>query len=360
MKLHMKNREITISDRKIGEGCSTFFIAEISANHAQDINKAIELIKMAKNAGADAVKFQTYTPDTMTLDSDKDWFMIDHPKWGGQTLYELYEKACTPWEWFGQLKKEADEAGLIFLSTIFDKTSVDFLEELEVQAHKIASFELVDLPLIEYAAKTGKPLILSTGMATKEEIKDAVGAAKQAGAKDIVLLKCVSGYPANPGEMNLRTIPDMEKQFDVPIGLSDHTLDSSASLSAASMGVCVIEKHFTDSRERETPDSFFSTEPREFKKLMDDIRTGNIQVSEKVLGRVHYGLTPQQKKSRVFRRSLFVVRDIQKGEVFTEENIRSLRPNSGLKPKHLKNVIGKRSERKIAQGSPLRMDMIEI
>ena len=354
----MKNREITIADRKIGAGKATFFIAEISANHGQDINKAIELIKMAKNAGADAVKFQTYTPDTMTLDSDKEWFKIEHPKWSGQTLYELYQKAYTPWKWFQRLKKEADKAGLIFFSTAFDKTAVDFLEELGVAAHKIASFELVDLPLIEHAARTGKPLIFSTGMAVKEEIKDAVWAAKQAGARDIVLLKCVSGYPADPCEMNLRTIPDMQKEFNLPIGLSDHTLEMIVSFSAVSVGACVIEKHFTDSRERETPDSFFSTEPREFKKLVDNVRMGDIGASEKILGGVHYGLTPGQKKSRIFRRSLFVVEDIKKGERFTEANIRSLRPDVGLKPKYFKDVLGKRAERDIEKGSPLKRSMI--
>ena len=354
----MKNTELTIAERRIGAGHPVFFIAEISANHGQNIEKAIELIKIAKNTGVDAVKFQTYTPDTMTLDSDKDWFKIKHPKWGGQTLYELYRKAYTPWKWFKQLKKEAEKVGLIFLSTVFDETSVDFLEKLGVAAHKIASFELVDLPLIEYAAKTKKPLILSTGMASKEEINDAVVVAKQAGAKDIVLLKCVSGYPANPGEMNLRTIPDMKKEFGVSIGLSDHTLDSIVSISAVSVGACMIEKHFTDSRKRETPDSFFSTEPDEFRKLVDDIRFGNIRSSEEILGEVHYGLTPQQEKNRIFRRSLFVVEDIKKGEFFTTNNIRTLRPDNGLKPKYLKDVIGKKAEKDIEKGSPLKMEMV--
>ena len=330
-----------------------FIVAEISANHGQNFNRAVALIKKAKECGADAVKFQCYTPDSLTINCDNKYFRIKHPKWGGQTLYQLYQKAYTPWLWFKKLKKIAEDLGLIFFATAFDKTSVDFLEELDVPIHKIASFELLDLPLIEYVAKTKKPLILSTGMATLKEIKEAVDTAKKAGARDIILLKCVSSYPAKPEEMNLRTIPDMEKRFKLPVGLSDHTLGIATSIAAVCLGAKLIEKHFCLSRKIETPDSFFSLEPQELKNLVE-----NIRIVEKALGRVYYGLTKEEKKSRAFRRSLFVVEDIIKGEKFTENNVRSIRPNFGLHPKFLYKVIGKRAKRNIRKGTPLSLKLI--
>jgi pseudaminic acid synthase len=330
-----------------------FIAAEISANHGQNFGRAVKMIRVAKKCGADAVKFQTYTPDTLTLDVKNRYFTIKHPKWGGQTLYELYQKAYTPWRWFKKLKKVADNEGIAFFSTAFDRTSVDFLEDLGVFCHKIASFELVDIPLIEYMARTRKPLILSTGMASLEDIRDAVTAARRAGAKDITLLKCVSSYPADPHEMNLRTIPDLRRRFEVPVGLSDHTLGTSAAITAVGLGATFIEKHFILSRKIKTPDSFFSIEPEELKSLVQDVR-----IAEAALGKVRYGLTPDEKKSLVFRRSIFVVADIRRGETFTEKNIRSIRPANGLKPKCLKSVLGRRAKRYLPKGTPLRFQMI--
>ena len=325
-----------------------FIVAEISANHGQSFNRAVALIKKAKECGVDAVKFQCYTPDTLTIDSNRKYFIIKHPKWGGKTLYQLYKEAYTPWDWLKKLKNVAEDLGLIFFATAFDKTAVDFLEELDVPIHKIASFELVDLPLIEYIAKTKKPLILSTGMATLEEIKEAVDTAKKAGAKDIILLKCVSSYPAKPKEMNLRTIPDMAKRFNLPVGLSDHTLGIATSIAGVCLGAKIIEKHFCLSRKIQTPDSFFSLEPKELKNLVE-----NIRVVEQSLGKIHYGITEDEKKSRVFRRSLFVVKDIKKGDIFSQENIKSIRPADGLSPKYLKFILGKRAKRDFKKGIPL-------
>lgn len=347
------NTAFNIARRKIGKNCPVFIIAEISANHAQSFNQAVTLIKKAKECGADAVKFQTYTPDTVTIDIDNKYFRVKHPKWGGQTLYQLYKKAYTPWSWFKKLKKTADDLGIMFFSTAFDKTSVDFLEELNVPLHKIASFELVDLPLIEYMAKTKKPLIMSTGMANLSEIKEAVNTAKKAGSREITLLKCVSTYPAKPEEMNLKTIPHMGELFGLPVGLSDHTLGIGVSVAAVAQGAGIIEKHFTLSRRIKTPDSFFSIEPHELKELVENIRT-----AEQSLGKVHYGLTDGEKRSRVFRRSLFVVKDIKKGERVTEENIKSIRPADGLKPKYLKRILGRKVGRNIKKGTPLKWDLI--
>jgi pseudaminic acid synthase len=331
-----------------------FIIAEISANHGQNFNRAVALIKKAKECGADAVKFQTYTPDTLTIDVDNKYFRIKHPKWGGQTLYQLYKKAYTPWHWFRKLKKVADDLGIVLFATVFDKTSVDFLEKLGVPLHKIASFELIDLPLIEYMAKRKKPLILSTGMATLSEIEEAVETAKNAGAKDIILLKCVSSYPAKAEEMNLITIKDMEKRFGCPVGLSDHTLGIGVSIAAVSLGARVIEKHFTLSRKMKTPDSFFSAEPRELKMLVD-----NIRIIEKAFGRVRYGFTKHEKNNRIFRRSLFIIKDIKAGERINQENVKSIRPGYGLPPKYLKDIYGKKARVNIKRGTPLYWKMVE-
>ncbi|MCK4788060.1 MAG: pseudaminic acid synthase [Desulfobacteraceae bacterium] len=329
-------------------------VAEISANHSQIFSRAVELIKKAKECGVDAVKFQAYTPDTLTINADNKYFRIKHPQWGGQTLYELYKKAYTPWDWFGQLKKVADDLEILFFATAFDKSSVDFLEELNVPIHKISSFELVDLSLVEYAAKTKKPLILSTGMSTISEMEEAVGTARSAGAKNIVLLKCVSSYPAKPEEMNLKTIPHMKELFDCPVGLSDHTLGIGVSTAAVCLGATVVEKHFTLSREIKTPDSFFSIEPQELKDLVE-----NIRVTERVLGKIYYGLTKQEKKSQIFRRSLFVVENMKAGEAFDEKNVRSIRPGYGLAPKYLKIIIGKTTKKDIKKGTPLSWKLIK-
>ncbi|MFZ0034610.1 MAG: pseudaminic acid synthase, partial [Sedimentisphaerales bacterium] len=332
----------------------TFIIAEISANHGQDFGRAVRLIKKAKECGVDAVKFQAYTPETLTINSGNKYFQIKHPEWGGQTLYELYKKAYTPWKWFKNLKKVTDDLNMTFLCSAFDKTSVDLLEELDICAHKIASPELVDLLLIEYAAKAKKPLIMSTGMADIYEIQEAVTTARKAGAKEIILLKCVSSYPAQPGEMNLRTIPHMRELFGCPVGISDHSLGIGASICAVALGASVVEKHFTLSRKIKTPDNFFSIEPEELKELVT-----NIRIAEKALGKVYYGLTKEESKSKIFRRSLFVVKDIKKGQVFSEDNIKSIRPAAGLAPKYIGEVLGKRATVDIKRGTPLNWDLIE-
>jgi len=329
-------------------------VAEVSANHGGDLKKALSMVKVAKECGADAVKFQAYTPDTITANFKNRYFEIKHPKWGNQTLYELYRKAYTPWEWFKPLKRRAERLGITFFATAFDKTSVDFLEGLNVPFHKIASFELVDLALIEYTAKTKKPLMLSTGMSKLNEIKEAVGVAKKAGTRDLTLLKCVSSYPAKPSEMNLETIADLRRVFGCRVGLSDHTLGIGASVAAVSMGAKVIEKHFTLSRKIKTPDSFFSIEPGELRELVS-----NVRIAEEALGRVYYGLTKEEKKNRVFRRSLFAVGDIQKGEVLTEEKVKSIRPGYGLSPKYLKSILGKRAKKDISKGTPLKKSLIK-
>jgi pseudaminic acid synthase len=348
-------KTIKIGKKMIGNGCPVFIIAELSANHGHDFDLAVKHIKAAKACGADAVKLQTYTADTLTLNSNNKYFKVKGGTiWDGTTLHKLYRKAYTPWEWHAKLKKIANRLGLVFFSTAFDKTAIDFLEDIDVPMHKIASFELIDLPLVEYAAKTRKPIILSTGMATLGEIKEAVATAKRAGANDIILLKCVSRYPANPKEMNLKTIVHMEKLFGCPVGLSDHTLGTDVSIAAVAMGAKVIEKHFILSRKIKTPDSVFSIEPDEFNRLVTGIRT-----IEKAIGDVRYGPTQDEKKSLIFRRSLFVCKGIKKGEIFNEENIRSLRPAYGLKPKYLKLVLGKRSKRNIRSGSPLRVEFIK-
>jgi pseudaminic acid synthase len=344
-----------VTNRKGAEGRSVFVIAEISATHKPPFELAVRLIETAKECGADAVKFQAYTPDTLTIDCGSKYFRIKHPQWGGQTLYELYKKAYTPWEWFRKLKKVADDLGILFFATAFDKTSVDFLEGLKVRFHKISSFELIDLPLVEYAAKTGKPLILSTGMATISEIEEAVNTARRAGTKEIILLRCVSSYPAKPEEMNLRTIPHMKELFGCPVGLSDHSLGIGASICAVALGASVIEKHFTLSKKVETPDSFFSIEPQELKELVE-----NIRIAEKALGKINYGAEEGEKGNRVFRRSLFVVKDIKAGEAFTEKNLRSIRPGNGLPPKFARDVFGKKAKEDIKKGTPLKWSLVNV
>lgn len=345
---------ILINGRPIGPGHPVYVIAEMSANHGQKFEQAVEILKAAKAAGADAVKLQTYTPDTMTIDCRNEYFQIGKGTiWEGRNLYELYGEAYTPWDWQPELKRIANELGLDCFSTPFDASAVEFLEKMEVPAHKIASFELVDIPLLQRVARTGKPVILSTGMATLEEIELAVRTLREAGNQQLALLKCTSAYPARPEDMNLRTIPDMAQRFGVPVGLSDHTLGIAVPVAAVTLGACIVEKHFTLSRSIPGPDSAFSLEPDEFRQMVEAIR-----VAEKALGTVNYELLPGEAASRVFRRSLFVVKDMKAGETFTTENVRVIRPGYGLAPRHLPAVLGKTAARDIPRGTPLEWDVI--
>ena len=344
-----------IAERQIGDGAPVYVIAELSANHNQRFEDALAIVRAAKEAGADAVKLQTYTADTLTLDSDKEYFRIGKGTiWEGRTLHDLYREAFTPWEWQPKLKAEAEELGLHCFSSPFDETAVDFLETLNVPAYKIASFELVDLPLIECVARTGKPLIMSTGMATRDEIAEAVAAARGAGAAEIALLKCTSAYPARHEEMNLRTIPEMNATFGVPVGLSDHTLGSAVPVAAVALGACIIEKHLTLSRATPGPDSAFSLEPAEFKQMVADVRA-----AEQSLGQPNYTVSEKEEVSRIFRRSLFAVRDVRAGESFTAGNVRSIRPGHGLAPKHLREVLSRTAARDIERGTPLAWELIQ-
>jgi pseudaminic acid synthase len=346
---------LRINGRVIGAGHPVYVIAEVSANHHQDFEQAVKIIHAAKGGGADAVKLQTYTPDTITIACDRPEFRIGGGTiWDGRTLHELYGEAHTPWDWQPRLKQVANDLGLDLFSTPFDATAVDFLEKMNVPAHKLASFELVDIPLIQKMARTGKPLIISTGMSTVEEIEEGVAAARQAGATQIALLKCTSAYPARPEEMNLRTIPELSRRFGVPVGLSDHTMDSAVAVAAVALGACIIEKHLTLSRSEPGPDSPFSLEPGEFKEMVEAVR-----VAEKALGTVHFGIEAKEAGSRVFRRSLFVVQAMKEGEPFTSENVRSIRPGYGLHTRHLQDVLGKLATRDIERGTPLSWEMVQ-
>jgi pseudaminic acid synthase len=348
-------RKILIKNRTVGPSTPVYIIAELSANHNQDFNRALKLIKAAKKAGADAVKLQTYTPDTITIDCDNGYFRIGKGNlWEGKNLYRLYGEAFTPWEWQPELKKAAEDLGIDLFSTPFDRTAVDFLEDMEVPAYKIASFELIDLPLIEYVAKTGKPVLLSTGMATEQEIKEAIDTVQKTGNDQVALLKCTSAYPAPPEEMNLRTIPDLIKKFNIPVGLSDHTLGWVAPVAAVSLGACIIEKHFTLSRADPGPDSVVSAEPPEFSEMVRAVRS-----TELALGTVRYGVMKHEEANVIFRRSLFVTRDIAAGEEFSVENVRSIRPMYGLSPKYLSKVIGKKARKPVLKGTPLDWDLID-
>jgi pseudaminic acid synthase len=345
---------LTIGDRLIGVGKPVYVVAELSANHNQDFDQAIRLIEAAKECGADAVKVQTYTPDTITIRSDREFFQIrGGTLWDGRTLYELYGEACTPWDWQPKLKQVADDLKLDFFSSAFDSTAVDFLEGMGVPAYKLASCELIDIPLLQRISRTGKPLIISTGMATIEEIEEAVATSRKEGAGQIALLRCTSAYPAFPSEMNLRTIPELMRRFGVPVGLSDHTMDIAVPVAAVALGACIIEKHFTLSRSLKGPDSAFSLEPAEFKSMVEAVR-----VAEKSLGEIHFGLTDSERSSRVFRRSLFVVLDVRRGELFSAENVRSIRPGHGLHTRHLPQIVGKRASCDIEKGTPLNWDLV--
>ncbi len=330
----------------------TYVIAEMSANHAGSFERAKEIIYAAKEAGADCIKIQTYTADTITMDCDNEYFHIDSGTWAGENLYHLYEKAYTPWEWQPGLKAEADRIGIDFLSTPFDKTAVDFLEEIGVEAYKIASFELVDIPLIDYTASKRKPVILSTGMGSFDEIKEAAATIRKY-HDQFVLLKCSSAYPAVSEQMNLATMVDMKERFKCPSGLSDHSMGSLGAVAAVAMGADVIEKHFCLSRDIKNPDSSFSMEPQEFADMVRDIRA-----VERAKGNVFYGAAEQEKDNLNFRKSIFVSTDIKKGERITEDNIRVIRPAYGLSPKFFDDVIGKRAARDIQRGMPLIFDFL--
>ena len=345
---------IEIGKRRIGPGCPVYCIAEVSANHNQEFSQAIRIIEAAKEAGADAVKLQTYTPDTMTIESQQEQFRVGGGTlWDGRTLYELYGEAYTPWDWQPKLKKAANDLDMDLFSSAFDDTAVDFLENMGVPAHKLASFELVDIPLLRKMARTGKPLIISTGMASLQEIEEALAAVREVGAKQIALLKCTSAYPAPPEEMNLKTIPEMVRRFHIPVGLSDHTMGVAAPVAAAVLGANILEKHLTLSRSTPGPDSAFSLEPDEFKAMVESVR-----VAEKALGEIHFGLSEKERSSRVFRRSLFVVKDVKQGEFFSSSNVRSIRPGYGLHTRHLDEVLGKRATRDIERGTPLSWDLV--
>lgn len=360
--------QFKIGQRIVGAGQPVYVIAEVSANHHQRFEEAEKIVRAAKDAGADAVKLQTYTPDTMTIACTRPEFRIAGTIWEGRNLHELYGEAYTPWEWQPRLKRLANDLGLDLFSTPFDATAVDFLEAMKVPAHKVASFELVDIPLIQKIARTGKPLIMSTGMATVEEIDEAVQAARQAGATQIALLKCTSAYPAAEEEMNLRTIPELARRFGVPAGLSDHTISDhgvsnhgvsnhsmgiAIPVAAVALGACIIEKHLTVSRSEPGPDSAFSLEPQEFKAMVDAVR-----VAEKALGEVYFGCSAREARSRVFRRSLFVVQDVKCGDQFTAENVRSIRPEHGLHTRHLPEVLGRHAACDIERGTPLSWELV--
>jgi len=345
---------IEIDGRVIGRGNGAYIVAELSANHNQDFDRAVSVIEAAKQCGADAVKLQTYTPDTLTIASDREYFKISGGTlWDGRTLHDLYGEAYTPWDWQPRLKIIAGELGMDLFSSPFDATAVDFLEKMHVPAYKIASPELVDIPLIQKVAATGKPLILSTGMATIEEIEEALQAAREGGATQVALLKCTSAYPALPDDMNLRTIPELQKRFGVPVGLSDHTMDIAAPVAAVALGACIIEKHLALSRSHGGPDSGFSLEPPEFKAMVEAVRT-----AEKALGSVHFGTGPHEESTRVFRRSLFVVESVKQGELFSISNVRSIRPGHGLHTRYLSKVLGRRAARNIERGTPLSWDLV--
>lgn len=345
---------LQIGKSRIGLGSPVFVIAEVSANHQQDYDHAVSIIRAAKESGANAVKLQTYTPDTITIRSDRPEFRIGGGTlWDGRTLYELYGEAYTPWEWQPKLKQVADDLGLDCFSSPFDATAVDFLETMNVPAYKVASFELVDIPLIQKIAATGKPLIISTGMATIEEIDEALQAARQAGTEQVALLKCTSAYPASPEEMNLRTIPELAHRFEVPVGLSDHTMGITVPVAAVALGACIIEKHITLSRATKGPDSAFSLEPHEFKAMVEAVRT-----TESALGRVHFGVSEHEAGSRALRRSLYVVENVKKGETFTTRNVRSIRPANGLHPRYLSDILGRVAACDIERETPIHWDLV--
>lgn len=350
----MTKQLITIDGREISQETTPYIIAEMSANHNGDIENAFKIISEAKRAGADALKIQTYRPDTITLNSDNPDFLINEGLWEGRTLYELYEWAHTPWEWHKPLFEHARKEGITLFSSPFDNTAVDLLEDLNAPAYKIASFEAIDLPLIEYVASTGKPMIISTGMADEQEIQEAIDAARGAGCKELAILHCVSGYPAPAEDYNLKTLVDMRERFNVLTGLSDHTLDNTTAIVSAALGASIIEKHFTLDRSRGGPDDSFSLEPAELAALCRDTKT-----AKAALGQVDYGRKSSEQGNVKFRRSLYFVKDMKAGDVITEDCIRSVRPGYGLVPKYFKELIGKKVAVDIKINSPVRYELIE-
>ena len=342
-------KKIKIGNRYVGEGERTFLVAEVSANHLQDYGRAEAIIRAAKEAGADAVKLQTYTPDTITLDCDNDYFQITQGTiWDGTTLHKLYEEAYTPWEWQPKLMELANGLGMECFSSPFDATAVDFMREMDMPAYKVASFEINDIPLIRRIARIGKPIIFATGIAYLEDIESALAVCKEEGNEQVILLKCTSTYPSPYEDMNLKVIPHMAETFDCLAGLSDHSMGTAVAVAGVALGAKMVEKHLTLSRADGGPDAAFSMEPEEFRKMAEEIR-----IVEKALGRVTYELTEKQKKSREDGRSLFVVEDIGKGEIFTEENVRSIRPAFGMHTMYYDEVIGKKARVDIAKGTPL-------
>ncbi|MFC2171132.1 pseudaminic acid synthase [Acidobacteriota bacterium] len=350
-----KKQAVNFGSLQIGLGNPSVIVAELSGNHNQSFEGALSLLRAAAEAGADAVKLQTYTADTITIKSDRGHFRIGEGLLGKEeTLYSLYARNSTPWEWQPKLKDAANDLGLELFSSPFDSTAADFLADMDIPAFKIASFEIVDLPLIRHVATKGKPLIVSTGMATLAEIEDAISAARHAGCYEIVLLKCTSNYPALPEEMNLKTIPHLAETFMVPAGLSDHTRGIAVPVAAVAIGALMIEKHLTLNRAAGGAESGFALEPDEFRTMVQAVRT-----AEKALGEVHYGLTEAEQSSRTFRRSLFTVEDIKAGELMTMKNFRSIRPGHGLAPKNLENILGKQARVNISRGTPLSWDLIK-
>lgn len=343
------NPNINIAGRRIAADESPYIIAELSANHNGKLETALKIIEEAKRCGADAVKLQTYTADTITLNCDSEEFCINGGLWDGRTLYDLYEEAHMPWEWHKPLFEHARKLEIPIFSSPFDNTAVDLLEDLNAPAYKIASFEAVDLPLIKYVAATGKPLIISTGMADAEEIEEAINAAREGGCKELAILHCVSGYPAPAADYNLRTITDMIERFGLVTGLSDHTLDNTTAITSVALGASIIEKHFTLDRSGGGPDDSFSLEPTELTALCRDSKT-----AWQALGAVNYGRKSSEQGNAKFRRSLYVVKDIAEGECFTNENVRSVRPGYGLAPKYLYDVIGKTAKNSIKAGTALK------
>lgn len=346
-------KEVSINNRLVGDGHPAYIIAEMSGNHAGSMDRALEIIHAAKESGADCIKIQTYTPDTLTIDCHNKYFDVKNGTWEGENLYSLYGKAYTPWEWQPRLFEEAKKVGIDFLSTPFDKTSVDFLEDMGLSFYKIASFEMIDLPLISYIASKGKPIILSTGMGTLEEMKEAVETVKAAGNDQLILLKCASAYPAISDDMHLATIADMKRRFDIPVGLSDHSMGFLGATTAVALGANVIEKHFCMGREIENPDASFSMTPDEFKLMV-----ANIREAEKAIGVPTYGISKGEEASMVFRRSVFAVKDIKKGETFTDENTRIIRPGYGMKPKYMHLLVGNKADSDIDRGTPLDFSYI--
>lgn len=349
----MNNQSMSIAGRAIGADHAPYIIAELSANHNGSMETALEIIKQAKLCGADAVKIQTYTADTITLNSKNDDFMIHGGLWDGESLYELYQKAHLPWEWHKPLFDYARELGITMFSSPFDSTAVDLLENLNAPAYKIASFEAIDLPLIKYVASTGKPMIISTGMADADEIQEAINAAQEGGCKELAILHCVSGYPAPSEDYNLRTLPDMMARYGLITGLSDHTLDNTTAITSVALGASIIEKHFTLNRSGGGPDDSFSLEPTELRALCTDSKT-----AWQALGQVNYGRKSSEQGNAQFRRSLYFVKDLKAGDVITKDSVRSVRPGFGLAPKYLEDIIGKQVSVDIDKHTPVKRDFI--